>query len=131
MAVFIVYSCIRVICELPSLNCSNCGVNPTRFGDLIVYLVVVVRTRKACFGAGLRLPYQNISFIKKKLSYIHWQSLQTRITAETNPPKEIHSGDSSFSIKNMPKKENDNAKKNFNRQKHTTAGIRWSSSTNY
>jgi hypothetical protein len=55
MAVFVVYSCIGVICELPSLNYSNCGVNPTRFSDFITYLVVVVRTRKACFGAGLRL----------------------------------------------------------------------------
>src|SRR6266487_571578 len=49
---FKVLSCIGVICELPSSNCSNCCVNTTRFGDFVAHLVVVVRTRLACFGAG-------------------------------------------------------------------------------
>jgi hypothetical protein len=48
-------SYIGVICELPSLNCSNCLVNTTRFGDFIAHLVVVVRTRHASFGAGTAL----------------------------------------------------------------------------
>jgi hypothetical protein len=37
------------------LNCSNCLVNTTRFGDFIAHLVMVVRTRHASFGAGTAL----------------------------------------------------------------------------
>ena len=52
---FVMLSCISVIRKLPSLNCSNCGINPSRFDEFITHFVVVVIRVEACFGAGRAL----------------------------------------------------------------------------
>jgi hypothetical protein len=49
---FILSSCISVIIKLSSLNCSNRVVNPLRFNEFIVHLVVVVKRGDACFSTG-------------------------------------------------------------------------------
>ena len=51
----IVFSCIGVMYELPSLNCGHCLVDTKCFGVDIAHFVVVVKRVQACFGAGLRL----------------------------------------------------------------------------
>jgi hypothetical protein len=38
--------------KLPSLNCSNCGVNPLRFEVFVAHFVVVVILENACFRVG-------------------------------------------------------------------------------
>ncbi len=49
---FVLPGCLGVITELPSLNCSNCYVNMTRFDVFVAHFVVVVRRELTCFGAG-------------------------------------------------------------------------------
>jgi hypothetical protein len=50
-----VLSCIAIICELPSLNYSNYGINSLRFKISIAHFVVVLKRAEACFSAGRAL----------------------------------------------------------------------------
>jgi hypothetical protein len=74
---FKVLSCIAIICKLPSLNCSNYGINSLRFEISIAYFVVVLKRAEACFGAGRALVQDvlwcgiSVTAYRINLAYVH------------------------------------------------------------
>jgi hypothetical protein len=72
MIIFIKVSYIEINNKLPSLNYSNYGVNPLRFGVFLAYFVVVVIVvvvvENACFRVGisvtqLQVPPTNLQIL--------------------------------------------------------------------
>jgi hypothetical protein len=61
-AAFVFLCCIREVYKLPSLNCSNCGINPLRIGVFIAHFVVIHFF--ACFDVGRVLMWD--------LGYCSW-----------------------------------------------------------
>ena len=47
--------------KLPSLNCSNCGINPLRFEVFVAHFIIIVILENACFRVG-RVLWRDLGY---------------------------------------------------------------------